>query len=81
MGMSFALGAIRKNTKSVWLCVLLHCVHNALYGVYTIYEEYRGSIAAAVILIIISVVWVMINNKVQSKPEKIENDNNAEAIE
>lgn len=59
LGLSFALGAVRKVTGSVWLCVLLHCLINSLHGVYVIRENIWGSVAAAGVLILLSfgVVW------------------------
>lgn len=29
LGLSFALASIRKNTGSIWLCVLFHCIENS----------------------------------------------------
>lgn len=52
IGLSFALASIRKNTNSVWLCVLFHCIANSLSGIYLIYDNIWGSIAAAAVLII-----------------------------
>ncbi len=39
LGLSFALASIRKNTNSVWLCVLFHCIANSLSGIYLIYNN------------------------------------------
>ena len=67
MGMSFALGALRKHTGSVFLCVLLHCIHNALYGIYTVHETYVGSIITTVLLITVSVIWTAICERQSEK--------------
>ena len=63
LGLSFSLASIRKNTNSVWLCVLLHCLVNSLPGIYVINDTIIGSLVTAIILIIISLVLVKINNK------------------
>jgi len=52
LGLSFALASIRKNTGSVWLCVLLHCIANSLSAIFLIYDNIWGSIASAVTLIV-----------------------------
>ena len=51
-----------QNFLGFGICVLLHSIHNALYGVYAIHEEYRGTIIAAAVLMLVSVVWVLIYN-------------------
>ncbi len=63
LGLSFALSCIRKNTNSVWLCVLFHCIANSLSGIYIINNNIIGNVVATIILIIISLVLVKINNK------------------
>lgn len=42
LGLSFALGAIRKCTGNVWLCVLFHCIINSLQGVYIMILDLIG---------------------------------------
>lgn len=63
LGLSFALASIRKNTKSVWLCVLFHCLVNSLSGIYIINENIWGNVAATSLLIIASYVVTKINNR------------------
>lgn len=63
LGLSFVLASIRNNTKSVWLCVLFHCIANSLSGIYLIYNNILGNIVTAIILIFTSIVLVKINNK------------------
>lgn len=63
--LSFALACIRKNTNSVWLCVLFHCMTNSLSGIYIVNDNILGNIASAIILIIISYVVTGLNNKKQ----------------
>ena len=63
LGLSFALACIRKNTGSVWLCVLFHCLVNSLFGIYGIGWKLWGNVAAALTLIVVSLVWVTISNK------------------
>lgn len=52
LGLSFALASIRRNTGSIWLCVLLHCIANSLCGVFLIYDNIWGNIASAAALIL-----------------------------
>ena len=54
VGLSFALASIRSVTKSVWLCVLFHCIVNALSGIFVINDNIKGNIVASVLLIIMS---------------------------
>lgn len=63
LGLSFALASIRKNTNSVWLCVLFHCVINSLMGIYIIKNNMLGNIVAAAILMICSYAFLKINEK------------------
>ncbi len=63
LGLTFALASIRKNTNSVWLCVLFHCIVNSLSGIYIIENNIIGSVAATIILIFSSLVIMKINNK------------------
>lgn len=63
LGLTFALASIRKNTNSVWLCVLFHCIANSLSGIYIINDNILGNIVTTIILIISSLVLVRVNNK------------------
>ncbi len=63
LGLSFALAGIRKNTSSVWLCVLFHCIINSLSGIYIVNDNIWGNIAAAAILILSSCALVKVNEK------------------
>ena len=63
LGLTFALASIRKNTNSVWLCVLFHCITNSLSGIYIINDNILGNIVTTIILIISSLVLVRVNNK------------------
>ena len=63
LGVSFALACIRKNTGSVWLCVLFHCLDNSLSGIYDIGWKLWGNVATALTLTVVSLVWVTISNK------------------
>lgn len=65
LALSFALACIRKNTNSVWLCVLFHCATNSLSGIYIVNDNILGNIASAIILVIISYVVTGLNNKKQ----------------
>lgn len=64
-GISFALASIRKNTGSVCLCVLFHCIVNSLQGIYIINDNIWGNITATIILVICSYALVKINDKKQ----------------
>lgn len=62
LGLSFALANIRKNTDSVWLCVLFHCIVNSLSGIYIVNGNIWGNVAAAIILILFSYAITKINS-------------------
>ncbi len=61
LGLSFALACIRKNTNSVLLCVLFHCIANSLSGIYLVYNNIFGNVVATIILIFSSFVLVKVN--------------------
>lgn len=63
LGLTFALGAVKKCTGSTWLCVLLHSLVNSLHGVFIIHDSYLGSAAASVALILLALVLVQIQKK------------------
>lgn len=63
LGLAFALASIRKNTNSVWLCVLFHCIANSLSGIYIINDNILGNIVTTIILIFSSLVLVKVNGK------------------
>lgn len=63
LGETFALASIRKNTNSVWLCVLSHCIVNSLSGIFIINDNILGNIVTTIILIFSSLVLVKANNK------------------
>jgi membrane protease YdiL (CAAX protease family) len=62
LGLSFALACIRKTTKSVWLCVLFHCIINSLSGIYIVNDNILGNFVSAVILIFVSLILVKIKH-------------------
>jgi membrane protease YdiL (CAAX protease family) len=63
LGSSFLLASIRKNTGSVLLCVLLHCITNALSGIYLIKYNMHGNIITAIILILAAYISLGIQKK------------------
>ena len=65
LGLSFALASIRKNTGSVWLCVLFHCIVNSFSGIFIIHDNIWGNIAATMILILCSYALVAVNGRLK----------------
>jgi len=64
IGQSFALDAIIRITKNVWLCVLFHTLSNAVSGTFFEYSDSLfGTIIASSVLIIVSIIVVMIYEK------------------
>lgn len=61
LGESFALASIKKNTNSVWLCVLNHSILNSLSGIYVVNNNIMGNIVATIVLISVSFVFIKIN--------------------
>jgi len=59
VGLTFALGALRKITKSVFLCVFLHSLVNAGRGVFIFRDTLEGAVAVAVLLVAISIFAVV----------------------
>ncbi len=65
LGLSFTLAAIRKNTNSVWLCVLFHCIVNSLSGIYLIKDNIWGNVVSTLLLLLTAFILVKINDKKQ----------------
>jgi membrane protease YdiL (CAAX protease family) len=63
VGLTFVLGAIRKITGSVFLCVLFHSMVNAGYSTFIITQTLVRNIIGTIVLIIISVLSVFIYKK------------------
>lgn len=63
LGISFALAAIKKNTGSTMLCIIFHCLVNALLSVFIILENLSGYIISASILIIVSFVLIFLKEQ------------------
>jgi membrane protease YdiL (CAAX protease family) len=61
LGESFALGAIIRITKSVFLCVLFHTLSNAVSSMFTVYSvSLFGTIISTFLLITVSIATVFI---------------------
>jgi membrane protease YdiL (CAAX protease family) len=54
LGISFALAAIRKITNSLWLCVVFHCLNNALASIFIINDNLLGASISTAILLALS---------------------------
>lgn len=63
LGLTFALASIRKNTNSVWLCVLFHCIANSLSGIYIINDNILGNIVTTIVLIFSSLILIKVKDK------------------
>lgn len=63
LGLTFALASIRKNTNSIWLCVLFHCIVNSLSGIYIINNNIIGNVVTTIILIFSSFLLLKVNDK------------------
>jgi membrane protease YdiL (CAAX protease family) len=62
LGLSFALASIKKNTNSVWLCVLFHCLVNSLHGIYVVNDNVMGAVVTTIVLIVVSFIFNKVNN-------------------
>lgn len=65
IGLTFALGAIRKITDSVFLCVLFHSLFNAASTVINPNKTLLGSTVATVLLVIVSLISVLKKSRQQ----------------
>jgi len=63
VGLSFALGAIRKITNSVFLCVLFHCLINSTLGTFAYSQTLLVSFITTILLMIVSTTAVYIYEK------------------
>ena len=62
-GMAFALACVRKCTKSVWLCVILHCIVNASGAIFKIGDGIKPKAVMAGIMIVITLLIVFLSDK------------------
>ena len=62
LGLSFALGAIRKISNNVFLCVLFHCIHNAGSVTFNIPDTLYANSISTGITIMLSIIMVVIYN-------------------
>lgn len=58
IGASFAMAAIRRVTNSTWLCVLFHCMTNALQGSLPLIDDLFIKCVGAIVLIAVSLIVV-----------------------
>ena len=63
IALSFALATIKKISNSVWLCVLFHCLTNALSGIFIINNSVAGYMLSAIALILASSLVLAIAKK------------------
>ena len=63
LGASFALGAIIKITKNVFLCVLFHTITNAVSMTFNTYNTLLGSVLTAFLFIVVSLSLVLIHDR------------------
>ena len=72
LGLTFALGAIRKITGNVFLCVLFHCINNAGSVTFNLRDTLPGNSVTTALLIVISAAAVFFykrhNYKCFNKP-------------
>lgn len=58
IGASFAMAAIRRITKSTWLCVMFHCMTNAMQGSLPLLDDLLIKIVGCVALVAAALVAV-----------------------
>ena len=68
LGQSFALGAIMRITKNVFLCVLFHTLSNAVSGTLFGYSDsVFGTVVSSGLLIVVSIIAVFFTDKFQKE--------------
>jgi membrane protease YdiL (CAAX protease family) len=63
IGLTFALGAIRKISGCVFLCVLYHCIHNAGSVTFNIPDTLFGNVITTVLLVAFSALAVTLDQR------------------
>lgn len=58
VGLTFALGAIRKISNNVFLCVFFHCLHNAGSVTFNTYDTLFGNLLSMILLVTLSIIAV-----------------------
>ena len=71
-GMSFALASIYYISKSIWLCVLFHCIVNALSSSWIIKESLVVKVSTTIFMIVFSFIIITYHKK--KKNNYIENE-------
>ncbi len=69
VGLTFALGALRRITGSVFLCVVFHSMINAGRGVFVVKDTFWGAAVTAALLAAMSILAVALHKR---KPQKAE---------
>jgi membrane protease YdiL (CAAX protease family) len=67
LGLSFALGAVRRISGGVFLCVLLHTLHNSWVSTYTVDQTLPGQIVSTALLIVISIIAVIVHKDMRKR--------------
>lgn len=61
IGASFAMAAIRRVTNSAWLCVLFHCMTNAMQGTFPLIDDIFIKCVGGVVLVAVSLIVVAVH--------------------
>ena len=65
--LSYALATVRKLSKGVFPCILLHCLINGLSAVFVFNFSLVSSIATLVVTIVSSILILNINGRLLNK--------------
>jgi membrane protease YdiL (CAAX protease family) len=69
-GMAFALAAIYRISKSIWICVLFHAVINAFSQVWIISQNLEVVCISAIVTIALSIIVIAVDNhSIKAKKE------------
>ncbi len=58
IGASFAMAAIRRVTKSTWLCVMFHCMTNAMQGSLPLIDDLFIKLVGAIVLVAAALIVI-----------------------
>lgn len=70
LGLSFALAAIRRCTKSVWLCMLFHSLINSILATFYFKDHLIGNVISMALLIVASCLCVVYYQRKVELPEE-----------
>lgn len=69
LGLSFVLAALFRISKSLWMCIFLHSLINAVGECISVDNSYLSAAIITLVLIVVSICTVIVDNLIRNKSE------------